>query len=47
MGIYQIGKLFGVGETAIAEARRLLSRKMETDRKLCGEVEQVKVILGI
>lgn len=43
----EIGKLFGVGETAIAEARRLLSRKMETDRHLCGEVEKVKDILGI
>lgn len=43
----EIGNLFGVGETAIAEARRLLSRKMETDRQLCGEVEKVKGILGI
>ena len=43
----EIGNLFGVGETAIAEARRLLSRKMETDRQLWGEVEKVKGILGI
>jgi chromosomal replication initiation ATPase DnaA len=43
----EIGNMFGVGETAIAEARRLLSRKMETDRQLRGEVEKVKGILGI
>jgi chromosomal replication initiation ATPase DnaA len=43
----EIGNLFGVGETAIAEARRLLSRKMETDRQLCEEVEKVKGILGV
>jgi len=42
-----IGDLFGVGETAIAEARRLLTRKMEKDQQLCGEVEKVKAILGI
>jgi len=43
----EIGNLFGVGETAIAEARRLLSRKMEKDKRLCGEVEKVKAILVI
>ena len=43
----EIGELFGVGETAIAEARRLLSRKMETDKQLCGEVEKVKGVLKI
>lgn len=42
-----IGNLFGVGETAIAEARRLLSRKMEVDKQLCGEVEKVKANLRI
>ncbi len=43
----EIGKLFGVGETAIAEARRLLSRKMETDKHLRGEVEKVEGFLVI
>lgn len=43
----EIGSLFGVGETAIAEARRLLSRKMETDKQLSSEVEKVKAILKI
>lgn len=43
----EIGELFGVGETAIAEARRLLSKKMEHDEKLCKEVEKVKSILKI
>lgn len=43
----EIGKLFSVGETAIAEARRLLSRKMEQDKKLSEEVEKVKAILKI
>jgi hypothetical protein len=43
----EIGNMFGVGETAIAEARRLLSRKMETDRQLRGEVDKVTGILGI
>lgn len=43
----EIGELFGVGETAIAEARRLLSRKMKTDKQLCGEVEKVKGVLII
>ena len=42
-----IGDHFGVGETAIAEARRLLSRKIEKDQQLCGEVETVKAVLGI
>ena len=43
----EIGTLFGVGETAIAEARRLLSRKMDTDRQLCDEVEKIKGLLLI
>ena len=43
----EIGNLFNVGETAIAEAHRLLSRKMETDSQLCDEVEKVKDILRI
>jgi len=43
----EIGNLFGVGETAIAEARRLLSRKLEKDKQLCKEVEKVEVILAI
>jgi REP-associated tyrosine transposase len=42
-----IGNLFGVGETAIAEARRLLTRKLEVDKQLCGEVEKVKANLRI
>jgi len=42
-----IGDHFGVGETAIAEARRLLTRKLEKDQKLCGEVEKIKAVLGI
>jgi chromosomal replication initiation ATPase DnaA len=43
----EIGNLFGVGETAIAEARRLLSRKLAQDKKLCKQVEKVKAILKI
>ena len=43
----EIDKLFSVGETAIAEARRLLSRKMAQDKKLSEEVEKVKAILKI
>lgn len=43
----EIGELFGVGETAIAEARRLLSKKMEQDKKLNEAVEQVKSTLRI
>ena len=43
----EIGILFGVGETAIAEARCLLSRKLEQDKKLCEEVEKVKTVLKI
>jgi putative transposase len=43
----EIGNLFGVGETAIAEARRLLSRKLEMDKQLCKEVEKVEAILAI
>ncbi len=43
----EIGKLFGVGETAIAEARRLFSRKLEQDKQLCSEVEKVKALLKI
>lgn len=42
-----IGDHFGVGETAIAEARRLLTIKIEKDQQLCGEVETVKAVLGI
>lgn len=42
-----IGKLFGVGETAIAEARRLFSKRMEVDAQLCGEVEKLKAVLRI
>lgn len=43
----EIGEYFGVGETAIAEARRLLIRKMEQDKRLEEEVRQVKSILNI
>lgn len=43
----EIGNLFRVGETAIAEARRLLSRKIGADKLLSGEVERIKAILGI
>lgn len=43
----EIGNLFGVGETAIAEARRLLSRRMETDKPLSDEVNKVKTKLSI
>lgn len=43
----EIGSLFDVGETAIAEARRLLSKKMEQDKKLCEEVENIKALLNI
>jgi len=43
----EIGDLFGVGETAIAEARRLLSRRLEKDQQLYGEVEKVKAVLRI
>ncbi len=43
----EIGKLFGVGETAIAEARRLFSRKLEQDKQLCSEVEKVKALLKL
>lgn len=43
----EIGNLFGVGETAIAEARRLLSRKMVTDKQLSREVERVRGVLEI
>jgi chromosomal replication initiation ATPase DnaA len=45
--LQEIGNLFGVGETAIAEARRLLSRKIETDKQLSDEVKKVKAILEI
>jgi len=43
----EIGNMFGVGETAIAEARRLLSRKLEQDKQLREEVEKVKAALNI
>jgi putative transposase len=43
----EIGNLFGVGETAIAEARRLLSRKLEKDKQLVELVEKVRAVLGI
>jgi putative transposase len=43
----EIGALFGVGETAIAEARRLLSRKLKEDRQLAKTVEMVRSQLKI
>jgi hypothetical protein len=43
----EIGALFGVGETAIAEARRLLSRKLKEDRQLAKIVEMVSSQLKI
>jgi REP element-mobilizing transposase RayT len=43
----EIGEKFEVGETAIAEARRLLERKLERDKKLRDEVEKVKKKLKI
>jgi putative transposase len=43
----EIGELFGVGETAIAEARRLLLKKLAKDKKLCEVVEKVKANLAI
>jgi hypothetical protein len=43
----EIGNLFGVGETAIAEARRLLSRKMEKDKQLVEVIEKVETTLLI
>ncbi|KAB0672194.1 hypothetical protein F6V30_06415 [Oryzomonas sagensis] len=43
----KIGEQFGVGETAISEAHRLLARKMEVDKKLSEDVERVKLILEI
>jgi REP element-mobilizing transposase RayT len=43
----EISALFGVGETAIAEARRLLSRKLDGDVQLAKTVETVKAKLGI
>jgi putative transposase len=43
----EIGNLFGVGETAIAEARRLLSRKMEKDKELVEVMEKVRAVLII
>jgi putative transposase len=43
----ELGNLFGVGETAIAEARRLLSRKMAKDKQLSGEVGKIKAMIGI
>jgi putative transposase len=42
-----IGTLFGVGETTIAEARRLFERKMEKDEKLRVEFEKIKTVLRI
>ena len=43
----EIGALFGVGETAIAEARRLLSRKLKEDGQLAKTVETVRKKLKI
>jgi len=43
----EIGNLFGVGETAIAESRRLLTRKLDQNKKLCEKVEKVKAMLKI
>ena len=43
----EIGEQFGVGETAISEARRLLARKMKLDQRLSEDVERVKSILII
>ncbi|KAA0893453.1 REP-associated tyrosine transposase [Oryzomonas rubra] len=43
----KIGEQFGVGETAISEAHRLLARKMEVDKRLSEDVERVKSILKI
>ena len=43
----EIGTFFGVGETAIAEARRLLSRKLENDGQLAKTVETVRNKLKI
>lgn len=43
----EIGNFFNVGETAIAEARRLLSRKMEQDKKLCEVIKKVMAELNI
>lgn len=43
----EIGALFGVGETAIAEARRLLSRKLKEDGQLAKTVETVRNKLQI
>lgn len=43
----EIGKVFTVGETAIAEARRLLSRKIDEDKELRAEVEKVRRKLQI
>jgi len=43
----EIGVLFGVKETAIAEARRLLSRKLKEDRQLAKTVEIVRNKLKI
>ena len=45
--LHEIGILFGVGETAIAEARRKLTSKMEKDLQLCGVVEKVRGLLKI
>lgn len=43
----EIGALFGVKETAIAEARRQLSRKLKEDRQLAKTVEIVRNKLKI
>jgi len=43
----EIGNLFGVGEIAIAEARRLLTRKMGKDKQLVEVMEKVRAVLGI
>jgi REP element-mobilizing transposase RayT len=43
----EIGALFSVGETAIAEARRLLSRKLKEDGQLAKAVETIRDKLQI
>jgi len=42
-----LGALFTVGVSAITEASRLLSRRMEKDETLCDAVKRVKGILNI
>lgn len=43
----EIGKFFDAGETAIAEARRLFSGKLDQDKDLREKVEKVKNILKL